>query len=157
MAALENCRSCHKPVRFIETLKGATAILDPDPVPNGNVMIGHDGRARFARTKVRQCAYCGCTEQDACPDGQDLLGRPKGCCWIEPDRCSACVGREPARYVVHHVTCPDAAAWSKPGSTAAAVGRVRQAARQSNELERTATRDALEGGPEAAMERRRPR
>lgn len=29
------------------------------------------------------CRECGCTEQDACPEG---------CGWAEPDLCTACVG-----------------------------------------------------------------
>lgn len=153
MPDLERCRTCNKLVRKLETLKGKVVSVDAEPVLNGNVMVGHDGRARFVRTKERQCAICGCTEQDACPDGQDLLGRPKGCAWIEPARCTACAGKEQVRYVVHRVTCTEA--FSEPGSAATAVERVRQAIRKSNELERTGTRDALEGGPIEAMEKRR--
>lgn len=33
----------------------------------------------------RRCRVCGCTDDCACPGG---------CYWVEPDLCSACVGRE---------------------------------------------------------------
>ena len=29
------------------------------------------------------CRVCGCTQNNACPDG---------CWWVEPDLCSSCVG-----------------------------------------------------------------
>lgn len=158
MAALEKCRSCHKPVRFVETLKGKLVPIDPDPADNGTIYLGNDGRARYLQTKVAQCRACGCTEKDACSTGLlDLAEQPIGCSWIEPDLCSMCQGKPSLRYVSHFATCPQAAQWRKPGSAAAAVERVRQATRDSIERGSTGIRDALEGGPEAAMERRRPR
>lgn len=159
MPDLERCKHCHRPVRFVTTLKGAAAMLDPDPVATGNVMIGNDGRARFAQTKVRQCRCCGCVDTMACTS---LLARPGYfvsrerrdtyvCAWIEDDLCSACQGAEPRRYVVHQSTCPNKDEWAKgPGPMAEAVRAVREAILESNELERTGTRDALEGGPVAA-------
>lgn len=163
MPPLEKCRSCSRPVRYVTTIKGATAVLDADPVPDGNVMLGHDGRARFKRTKEQQCRVCGCVGEDACRSSVVRLGyfvsreRPDTfvCAWIEPDLCSACVGQPVTRYVMHRVTCADKKAWAEPTGAAAEAQRVREAVRESAELGRTALEDDLEGGPVAAMERRR--
>jgi len=38
---------------------------------------------------MQMCRVCGCTQMDACET-------PAGpCFWVEPDLCSACVGRKP--------------------------------------------------------------
>jgi hypothetical protein len=39
---------------------------------------------------VRSCRVCGCTDDHACPGG---------CCWVEPDLCSACAAQQPADIV----------------------------------------------------------
>lgn len=45
------CRSCGAPIAWATTTNGKPMPLDPDPVPNGNVVIGIDGVAMvFART-----------------------------------------------------------------------------------------------------------
>jgi len=134
MADLEKCRSCHKPVRFVETLNAKMVPLDPDPQPNGTIFIGNDGRARYLTKKQRQCRACGCTELTACRTGrQDLLGEPVGCSWIELDLCSECVGRSVQRYVSHFATCPQSAAWRGGSGDADRVARVRAAVEKSIE------------------------
>lgn len=40
----QECRSCHAPIMFIPSMRGALIPLDAQPVPNGNVVI-IDGRA----------------------------------------------------------------------------------------------------------------
>ena len=40
---------------------------------------------------VRRCRVCGCTDDD-CSRCIERTGEP--CHWIEPDLCSACVGKE---------------------------------------------------------------
>lgn len=38
-------------------------------------------RGRFEPFKVARCRVCGCTDNQACPEG---------CWWVEPDLCSSC-------------------------------------------------------------------
>jgi hypothetical protein len=137
MADLEKCRSCHKPVRFVQTLNAKMVPIDPDPADNGTIFIDHDGRARFATCKRRQCRSCGCIEAVACRTGRtNLLGEPEGCHWIEGDLCSECKDRPALRYVSHFATCPQSAAW-RDGGDADRVARVREAVEKSIERNET--------------------
>jgi hypothetical protein len=43
--------------------------------------------AAHVRALVPICRVCGCTEDNACDEG---------CCWVEPDLCSACAMPGPA-------------------------------------------------------------
>lgn len=40
------CKSCGAPIRWLTTLRGKQIPIDPEPVPNGNVVIEGNGRAR---------------------------------------------------------------------------------------------------------------
>jgi len=44
MAELSRCRSCDKPIRWAETMKGNAMPMDPDPVEDGNFAFLEDGR-----------------------------------------------------------------------------------------------------------------
>ena len=114
MAQWGKCRSCHQRVLWVKTVNDKPAPLDPEPRPDGNIVAGRDGRARFLKSGVRQCRACGCTETDACPGG---------CSWVELDLCSSCVKREPRRYVSHFATCPFASSHKRRVAPAARASR----------------------------------
>ncbi len=118
MAQLGKCRSCSKSILWVKTVNGSKMPLDPDPRPDGNVVSGWDGRARFLRRDVRQCRVCACTEHDAC---RFLEGR--SCSWVEADLCSGCVKREARRYVSHFATCVHRDQHRKPVTVAARASR----------------------------------
>lgn len=42
------------------------------------------GRKKTVKPPVRSCKYCGCTDDNGCPEG---------CCWVDQhvDICSTCV------------------------------------------------------------------
>jgi len=40
--------------------------------------------------ELRRCRACGCTNEEACPEG---------CSWVEEDLCSECVPKKPAPKV----------------------------------------------------------
>lgn len=41
------CRSCHAPVMWARGRKGADIILDPDPLPNGNIIFVDGDQTRY--------------------------------------------------------------------------------------------------------------
>jgi len=100
MAQPGKCRSCSKPMLWVKTVNNKPIPLDPEPRPDGNIVSGWDGRARFLQRDVRQCKTCGCTETDACPGPE-----AQGCWWIGENLCSSCDRRVPRRYVSHFATC----------------------------------------------------
>lgn len=63
---------------------------EPQP-PGGHdwflICLGSDEDGYFATWvhPEQTCRVCGCTWNRACPGG---------CCWVEDDLCSACVGKE---------------------------------------------------------------
>lgn len=40
----DRCKSCQAPIRFVVMTTGGTMPLDYDPMPEGNIVIGEDGR-----------------------------------------------------------------------------------------------------------------
>jgi hypothetical protein len=61
-----------------------------------NARAGLEGKLPMLPSVIGQvCRSCGCSEDDAC----DLSsgGVPHACSWVEPDLCSACVGRPEAK------------------------------------------------------------
>lgn len=139
MADLHKCKACGAQVLLVETLKGKTVPLDPDPRDDGNVVLDNDGRARWLSRTVRQCRSCGCTEKAACRTAAPGLfddDTPMGCSWVERDLCSECVGRPVRRYASHYATCANAT-W-KVGTEAERVARTRAAVERSIERGETA-------------------
>lgn len=60
-------------------------------LPDGWKKVTYKEGERFACpdcTDVAFCRVCGCSENDACETGEGP------CSWVEPDLCSACVGKE---------------------------------------------------------------
>lgn len=52
MPDLEHCRSCHRLIRWVDTERGKRMPIDPDPVPDGNVIL-ISGRAHvLGRSEV---------------------------------------------------------------------------------------------------------
>lgn len=74
-----NCRSCGARISWMKTDKGGTMPLDPDPVPDGNVII-------VAKAEPRWTAHLAhvLSKDEAVPEGTK-------------------------RYVSHFATCPQAA------------------------------------------------
>ena len=43
------CRGCHAPLRWARTESGKAIPLDPEPVPDGNIVVTDSGIAHFLR------------------------------------------------------------------------------------------------------------
>ncbi len=48
------CKACGARIRFVRTRTGQLMPLDPEPVEDGNVRIGDDGRAEVLGKAARQ-------------------------------------------------------------------------------------------------------
>lgn len=47
---MAECSSCGAPINWAKTIKGRPIPLDPDPVPQGNVIISEEGTALVYNT-----------------------------------------------------------------------------------------------------------
>jgi hypothetical protein len=43
----DRCRSCGAPIRWARTAKGTAVPLNPEPAPNGNVVLMGDGTVTY--------------------------------------------------------------------------------------------------------------
>lgn len=80
MDGVSRCRTCHQAIWWAQTGSGRRIPIDPEPVPDGNVVVEHPGDHGEAMVTV--------------------LGRP------EEQQLYADVG---PRYQSHFATCPQAA------------------------------------------------
>lgn len=69
-------------ILLIEKLR----VLMVEAVPR-SALDAIDGEPRLPAMLGPVCRECGCSQNDACPEG---------CAWAEPDLCTACVARERA-------------------------------------------------------------
>lgn len=76
---MDECRSCHAPIRWAVTQKGRRMPLDPEPTPDGNLVLAPAVEARRAPTVVALTAH----------------NDPP----LDPNT---------PRYTSHFATCPDA-------------------------------------------------
>jgi hypothetical protein len=117
MAALERCRSCHKPVRFLPTEKGKVMPVNPDP----------GGRsAGLVRTIDGEV-----TPTLAIRDGVVHVLRPADA-W------------DGELYVPHFATCPEARRWTRKIARRAA-DRAHARVREGLEDERQGENDEQPG------------
>lgn len=84
----DHCKSCHAEIVWCATTKGHRMPVDPDPVPDGNMIV--DGTGVVAVGHSMQTL-----------DRVIVIGKndvPLG---------------DPPRYVSHFQTCPDAVGWRR--------------------------------------------
>lgn len=78
-AKLSECRDCKKPIRWATTRRGSKMPLDPDPVPDGNVVLEVDGVARvLSRGEQHQgpgARYA--SHFNTCPASKNWSGRSR--------------------------------------------------------------------------------
>jgi hypothetical protein len=61
------CRGCHKPIRWAKTEHGKNIPLDPDPVPDGNIVVTDAGIAHVLRSTEMATAPTYVSHFSTCP------------------------------------------------------------------------------------------
>lgn len=76
---VSRCRSCDQEMLWARTTKGKAMPLDPEPVPDGNVQISHDGHELtatiLAKDRLEAARVAGARlyrpHHISCPQGSD--------------------------------------------------------------------------------------
>jgi len=98
----DNCRSCKAKIEWAITPDGYRIPLDPDPVPDGNIILDYE---RPEAVTVRP-GFLPAAERR-------LVARTLTKAQLERLRGEALPGLEQRLYKSHYATCPDARRWRR--------------------------------------------